>query len=279
MRKRGYLVGIFVIMSLGLAACGASLETVTPVPILKATATASESEIASPTVIPIVTQTLASPTSARTSATASTLFAASPSPTATALSSPATVISPTASSTQAVTTPGLAPNVVIASTPTPEYRSAARVASPALPVTATPALNPTTLPLTKNGPDSEEQNFLQQLNIFRQANGRGTLAFDPLLYNSARWMAQDMASKNYVAHTDSQGRDIAKRIKAFGYPGNWVGENIAGGFERAEDNLKIWQSDDIHKNNLLGANYTKVGIGRYYQQGSLNGWYWVLDLG
>jgi uncharacterized protein YkwD len=128
-------------------------------------------------------------------------------------------------------------------------------------------------------PDSEEQLFLALLNQYRKANGRPPLAFEPLLFKSARWMAQDMAAKNSVSHTDSQGRDIFNRIKAFGYPGRWVGENIAGGFEHAADNLKIWQSDDIHKNNLLGANYTKAGVGRFYSPKSFNRWNWVLDLG
>jgi uncharacterized protein YkwD len=127
--------------------------------------------------------------------------------------------------------------------------------------------------------DAEEQSFLQQLNDFRRANGRGPLAFDPQLYQSAHWMAQDMATHNYVSHTDTQGRNITQRIKAFGFKGSWTGENIAGGFEHAADNLKIWQSDDIHKNNLLGANYTKAGPARYYEKNSLNRWYWVLDLG
>ncbi len=178
------------------------------------------------------------------------------------------------------------PTLIVAPSPTAEKVNQARVATLTPKVTNPPV--PTTIMLSTtassrasevNGPDQEEQDFLQQLNRYRQANGRPLLAFEPLLFKSARWMAQDMAIKNNISHTDSQGRDIFTRIKAFGYSGRWVGENIAGGFEHAADNLAIWQSDDIHKNNLLGASYTRAGIGRYYSKTAFNHWNWVLDLG
>jgi uncharacterized protein YkwD len=130
-----------------------------------------------------------------------------------------------------------------------------------------------------NAPDSEEQKFLQLLNDYRRSNGVEPLVFDQHLFSSASWLAEDMAANNYISHTDSLRRTIPQRIQAFGYPGPRVGENIAGGFELAQDNLNIWQSDQIHKDNLLGKYYKKVGVGRYYMANSLNHWYWVLDLG
>lgn len=272
-----------LLLTLALGAC-AELDTPTPVPNAAPTATASVSTVAT-----VATSITSSPTSApsitASVATPATTTALSPNATATATrSSVATptliIISPTASSTQAVANPSAA-NVIVAPTPTAESASKATnppvsATSPAATATSAPAFTPN---LVANGPDAEEQAFLQQLNDYRKSNGRGQLSFDSQLFQSARWMAQDMAKNNYVAHTDSQGRDIFKRIKAFGYPGSWTGENIAGGFERAGDNLKIWQSDDLHKNNLLGANYTRAGVARAYEKKSLNGWYWVLDLG
>lgn len=153
----------------------------------------------------------------------------------------------------------------------------------AVPATAMakPTVQPTVVSLASpiGTPDGEEQAFLVQFNEFRKLRGQKPLEFDPLLYQSAKWMAQDMATKNYISHTDSLGRSVTDRIRSFGYKGGWVGENIAGGFEHATDNLEIWQSDDIHINNMLGQYYTKVGVARYYFKGSLNGWHWVLDMG
>lgn len=172
------------------------------------------------------------------------------------------------------------PTLIIAPTVTAERsRTQPATVSPAplVTATATPFIAPVLTGTEKL--DAEEQNFVLQLNEYRRQNKVNPLVLDNNLIQSARWMAQDLATHNTITHTDSLGRDIFKRIKAFGYSGRWVGENIAGGFELASDNLKIWQSDDIHKNNLLGPNYTKVGVGRYYLKGSFNRWHWVLDLG
>lgn len=128
-------------------------------------------------------------------------------------------------------------------------------------------------------PDAEELAFLSMLNNYRQAHGRSVLLFDANLYSSASWMAKDMATHNYISHTDSTGRAARDRIHAFGYPGQWVGENIAGGFEKASDNLEVWQSDQIHIDNMLQASYTHAAPARYYYANSLNRWYWVLDMG
>lgn len=128
-------------------------------------------------------------------------------------------------------------------------------------------------------PDSEELQFLTLLNNYRQANGRKPLEFDARLYSSASWMAKDMATHNYISHTDSTGRTARDRIHAFGYPGQWVGENIAGHYEFAQGNMEAWQSDQIHIDNMLQASYTHAAAARYYYANSLNKWYWVLDMG
>jgi uncharacterized protein YkwD len=263
---------IILVLGLVLVACDGTLDTATPAASF-ATATPTPTPTAIPNVLATSTPT-AIPTVPRITAT--------PQPTSTL---PAVVSTLPASATSVPTfsLPTAQPNVIIAPTPTPESRIPATPTRPATATSAPTTVAPTIAPAIINPgaakPDSEEQAFLQQLNDYRRANGRNPLTFDPLLYNSAHWLAQDMATHNYVGHTDSQGRNIPTRIKAFGYPGNWTGENIAGGLEKAADNLQIWQSDDIHKNNLLGPNYTKAAAARYYQKDSLNRWYWVLDLG
>lgn len=174
--------------------------------------------------------------------------------------------------------PNSTPTLIIAPTVTAERSRTQPTTTIVVPIlTATSTVAPVLTGTEKL--DTEEQNFVLQLNEYRRQNKVNPLVLDSNLIQSARWMAQDLATHNTITHTDSLGRDIFKRIKAFGYPGRWVGENIAGGFELASDNLKIWQSDDIHKNNLLGPNYTRVGVGRYYLKGSFNRWHWVLDLG
>lgn len=141
------------------------------------------------------------------------------------------------------------------------------------------AAKPVTVATDGANPDAEELAFLTMLNNYRVSHGRSALVFDARLYASASWMAKDMATKNYISHTDSTGRGARDRIHAFGYPGQWVGENIAGGFEKAADNLEVWQSDQIHIDNMLQASYTHAAAARYYYANSLNKWHWVLDMG
>ena len=283
MRKIQFVVVVWLfVLIAGLVGCGdetgngGSASGSTPVAVLVTNTSAPEptpTEAATVTALPSPTPTVI-------------IISAS---TASTIVSPTVVLPATATQLPAATTVAPStlsgPTPVVAPTPTPETTVVPTTPpSPtvtAMPPTATaiPTPNPANITVVAGGPDVEEQSFLQQLNAYRAANGQRSLTFDPKLFQSASWMAQDMATKNYVAHTDSQGRDIPTRIHAFGFTGSWVGENIAGGFEHAADNLTIWQSDDIHKNNLLGASYTKAGVGRYYDKASLNRWYWVLDMG
>ncbi len=260
------LIRLLIIgLILSLTACGSSTEnTSPPLPTTPATSVAI---IASPVSSALPTLTIASPNfPASSPVSTQTKFATSPT---LAKISPASSNSPTVI-------------VIVASTPTPEkvfYRTATAVPPTATLPTATFTPLPQAVYTASSGPDAEEQRFLQLLNAYRKENGRNPLSFDAQLFSSARWMAQDMAGKPQVSHTDSQGRDIFKRIKDFGYAGRNVGENIAGGLEQAEANLNIWQSDDIHKNNLLGSNYTKAAAGRFRANSSAYSWFWVLDLG
>src|SRR5438128_11472938 len=82
-------------------------------------------------------------------------------------------------------------------------------------------------------PDSEEWAFLSLINNFRAQNGLGPLQVSAGLESSSKWMSGDMAAKNYFSHTDSLGRDPFVRMTAFGYVGNWRGENIAAGYSDA----------------------------------------------
>ncbi len=279
LKKTIFLALLVVVVGL-LGGCGES----TPDPKPEAVNPASPAPVAStaiveqaglpspgPTEIKVVS---VAPTEIKVAATATAV------PTFSPTSAPLRV---TASSTQAPTPSPSAvrptSSLIIAPTPTPDNPLRP---GPSLTASVNPLVTTTSGPVaTVNaaGPDAEEQTFLQLLNSYRQSQGLVGLTFEPLLFRSARWLAQDMASKNYVAHTDSQGRDIFARIKAFGYTGSHVGENIAGGIEKAAPNLEIWQSDDVHKNNLLGASYSRVGVGRAYAKDSANRWYWVLDLG
>lgn len=138
--------------------------------------------------------------------------------------------------------------------------------------------------------DSEEQEFLRLLNNYRTSRGAVALVLQVDLNEAADWYTTDMATKNYFgngvycaqfglpAHCDSLGRMPPARAKAFGYPES-VGENSAGGFSTAQSVLDAWKASTGHNNNMLGAGYRAIGIGRACNPLSMYKCYWVTDFG
>ena len=88
------------------------------------------------------------------------------------------------------------------------------------------------------------------------------------------------ARKNYFKHTLKNGNTAEQNIRRFGYT-NYVavGENIAAGFEPANDAMKAWKSSPEHDRNMRSDRFTEIGIGRAYKKGSKYGWYWTTTFG
>ncbi len=127
--------------------------------------------------------------------------------------------------------------------------------------------------------DSEEQAFLQQINQYRQQNNRGPLKLSTTLNKAAAWKSLDMANNGYVAHDDTpSGRSWIDRIRDCGYTYNaWIGENIAVGNSAASVTFEQWRGSSGHNNNMLGSNYSTIGIGRAYNANSQYKWYWTTE--
>lgn len=137
--------------------------------------------------------------------------------------------------------------------------------------------------------DSEQSNFLTLINNYRSQNGLGPLQVSVALQNSSQWMSNDMATKNYFSHTDSLGRNPFTRMAAFNYPYSPAGENLAAGYSDGQNNLNGWINacdpdasgacTYAHRQNMLNASYTVIGIGRAYNASSTYKWYWTTDFG
>jgi uncharacterized protein YkwD len=129
-------------------------------------------------------------------------------------------------------------------------------------------------------PDGEETAFLALINDYRAANGRGPLSHNPQLGAAAENHSHDQAKNNYLGHTGSDGSSIQQRIQRAGYadPRAW-GENVAAGYPSASDAFQGWKTSPGHDANMLGAQFTEIGIGRAYNAGSRYGWYWTTTFG
>ncbi|MFT4040634.1 MAG: CAP domain-containing protein [Thermomicrobiales bacterium] len=116
-----------------------------------------------------------------------------------------------------------------------------------------------------NTEPTQEEILLGLINDFRASNGLGALSEDSRLDNAAVGHSQDMANRNYFAHNTPEGGTPAQRISAAGYSYSWWGENIyksTPGDDSAQSAFTWWQNSSGHRANMLGANFTNIGIGR-----------------
>lgn len=110
---------------------------------------------------------------------------------------------------------------------------------------------------------AQEENAFLLLNADRAANGRSRLTLDPALCSLARLKSCDMNKNNYFAHTSPTLGSAAEMLRNHGYSFTSVGENIAH-HATVEKSQAAFMSSTGHRNNILGTQWTKVGIGVCY---------------
>ncbi len=91
-----------------------------------------------------------------------------------------------------------------------------------------------------------EQKVVEQTNAMRAQYGLPPLAVDQRLVQSAR------------AHTAWMTR--ARRLRHTSRP---VAENIAMGQQTAQEAVRSWMSSSGHRANILGRNYSRIGVSAY----------------
>lgn len=185
-----------------------------------------------------------------------------PLPTPTPLPAEPPTIEPTAQ-------PTLAPTAEPTPIPTPEPTSV-----PTSRPTAAPTRTPqaTQKPVIPSNPPStdddyttgsittQEENAFALLNQDRISNGRSPLTLDPALCELARRKSRDMNDNHYFGHTSPTYGSAFQMLTNAGYPFTSVAENIAH-HATVEKSQAAFMSSDAHRRNLLGSQWSKVGIG------------------
>jgi len=107
---------------------------------------------------------------------------------------------------------------------------------------------------------SQERILADMVNYDRTNRGLKALNVDLQLVSLARQKSLDMIQNGYFAHESPTYGNAAKMLKDAGYQYNGVAENIArnGSTEKAHAAL---MSSDGHRRNILGPQWTKMGIG------------------
>jgi hypothetical protein len=128
---------------------------------------------------------------------------------------------------------------------------------------------------------SAQSDLIALINGYRASHGVQQLSANSALTNAAAWMAADMAAKNYMSHTSSDGRSPTQRMIAFGYPAGslYTGEDLGAGYASASAIFAGWQASAAHNAILLSPNYNAVGVGLGYNANSTYKWYWAADFG
>jgi uncharacterized protein YkwD len=86
------------------------------------------------------------------------------------------------------------------------------------------------------------------------------LTLSPLLTKAAAVQAADMAAKNYMGHRGSDGSEVGVRTTRAGYRWRTVGENVAAGQQDAEAVVKSWLDSPGHCVNIMGPQFTEMGV-------------------
>jgi Uncharacterized protein with SCP/PR1 domains len=98
-------------------------------------------------------------------------------------------------------------------------------------------------------------------NDVRSSENIAKLTTNEKLTQAAQAKANDMATRSYFAHSSPEGRTPWYWIDQAGYKYEYAGENLAVNFEESEEVVKAWLKSPGHRFNLLGRNYTDIGVG------------------
>ncbi len=129
---------------------------------------------------------------------------------------------------------------------------------------------------------------LQRVNAARaqarQCGDRSFAAAGPVVLNDrlsavAQGHAADMAAHSYFAHQGRDGSSPSERATRGGYVWRAVGENIAAGQQAPDAAVDGWLRSPPHCANLMGPQYTEMGIAFAVQPASEAGIYWVQMFG
>lgn len=134
--------------------------------------------------------------------------------------------------------------------------------------------------------DAEELEFLDLINAYRAGNGAGPLILSDDLAVAAEHHNRDMGTYNFFAHDTVQssyypvGSEPWDRMAAEGYSYETAkGENLAAGYETAEEVIAAWKASPSHNAAMLDPEYRVIGISRLNVPGSESGWYWSTGFG
>ena len=117
---------------------------------------------------------------------------------------------------------------------------------------------------------SMTDQVVELVNKEREKAGLSALTADDTLNEVAALRAEELIKK--FDHTRPDGTPCFTAFDEAGAKYFTAGENIAWGQKSADSVMESWMNSSGHKANILGKNFTKIGVGCVKYNGS---YYWV----
>jgi hypothetical protein len=106
----------------------------------------------------------------------------------------------------------------------------------------------------------EQRQIIALTNDLRVEKGKAPLKDVNLLDLSSQHKADDMAAKEYFAHSND-GKSVTSWMRGVGYKYEVAGENLAVGYSTADEVVAAWVNSPTHYSNLLDSDFSETGVG------------------
>lgn len=118
--------------------------------------------------------------------------------------------------------------------------------------------------------------LLNYINDERIKVNAEPLTLDETLCEISNKRAEEISRKNSFSHTRPDGSRWQTMLDEYNVGWHYNGENI-GAAPTAEYVFELWMNSDGHRRNILNKNFSKLGVGYYFNDNSEYGHYWVLN--
>ena len=118
-----------------------------------------------------------------------------------------------------------------------------------------------TKPISQAEIVKKEQRVIELTNKERTKRGLKPVKLDNALAKVAKEKSRDMSKKDYFDHNSPTYGSPFKMMDHFGIKYTEAGENIAIGYETADDVVNGWMNSKGHRENILNGAFTYIGVG------------------
>ncbi len=122
----------------------------------------------------------------------------------------------------------------------------------------------------------DREAALAALNAYRASHGLGAVRLDAGLDAMAQRQADAMAASGALSHTVAGA--FPARLAQSGIDATEAGENLGAGYYSLDEAMAGWRGSSEHNANLLGRNFTRMGIAIAKNPHARYGVFWAMAL-